>query len=142
MVDINFTLVVELLLFLLFLWGTNRFILRPTVKTIDEREALIRHNEESTERDAEQAEQLEQRHATELSALYRETEERVREARRQAMNARLDRMQQEMKQADAEVARYRSEALAAVEQQRTAARELAPELAEAIEAQLERSLRV
>lgn len=142
MVTINFTLVVELLLFLLFLWGTNRFILRPTVKTIDEREELIRHNEESTRRDLDEAAALEARHAAELGLLYRETEERVREARRNALNARIERVQQEMKNTDAEIARYRQELLAQVEEQRPQARNLAAEVAEAIEAHLERGVGV
>lgn len=142
MVTINFTLVVELLLFLLFLWGTNRFILRPTVKTIDEREALIEHNEELTERDVTDADALEERHAAELSLLYRETEERVREARRAAINARTDRVQQEMKQTDAEIAQYRDEMRARIEEQRPAARKIAPEVAEAIEAHFDRGVRV
>lgn len=142
MVSLNFTLVVELLLFLLFLWGTNRFILRPTVKTIDEREQLVKHNEEFTARDTAEAASLEERRAAELSRLYRETEERVREARRTAMNARLDRLQQEMKEADAEIARYRAELAAQVEQQKSDARSIAPEIAAAIEAQLDRGARV
>jgi F-type H+-transporting ATPase subunit b len=41
MVSLNFTLVVELVLFVLFLFGTTRFILRPALKVIDEREAQM-----------------------------------------------------------------------------------------------------
>lgn len=142
MVSINFTLVVELLLFLLFLWGTNRFILRPTVKTIDERQELLEHNEELTARDLADAQALEERRTAELSRLYRQTEERVREARRAAMNARLDRIQQEMKRADAEIAQFRAELRAQVEEQSSAARKLAPEVAEAIEAHFDRGVQV
>lgn len=142
MVSINFTLVVELLLFLLFLWGTNRFILRPTVKTIDERQELLEHNEELTARDLADAQALEERRTAELSRLYRQTEERVREARRAAMNARLDRIQREMKRADAEIAQFRAELRAQVEEQSSAARKLAPEVAEAIESHFDRGVQV
>jgi F-type H+-transporting ATPase subunit b len=141
-VSLNFTLVIELILFLIFLWGTNKFILRPTVKTIDQREDLVRHNEQSTERDAVLATDLEAQHSIELSRLYRETEERVRDARRMAMNARSTRVQEEMKQADAEIAQFRTEVLAEVDQQRTEARNLAPQVAQAIESHLDRGVRV
>ena len=49
MVTINATIIVELVLFLLFLWGTQRYILAPVLKNIDERE-------DSIEQDRAQAE--------------------------------------------------------------------------------------
>lgn len=142
MVSLNFTLVVELILFLLFLWGTNRFILRPTVKTIDEREELVQRNEELTAHDLADAEALEQQYAARLSELYRQTEDRVRAARHAANNARIDRIQQSMRQADAEITRFREELMARVDEQTPEARRLATQVAEEIEAHLERSVRV
>lgn len=140
MVGINFTLVVELLLFLLFLWGTNRFVLRPSVKTIDEREALIRHNEASSARDEQDAVELELRYESELSRLHREADERVREARRKALDARLDAVQKEMKQADAAIMHYRNEMAARIENQTERAKEMAPEIAATIQRRLREGL--
>ena len=41
MVTLNLTLLIEVGLFLIFLWGTARFILHPLLDSIDERETGI-----------------------------------------------------------------------------------------------------
>lgn len=132
MVTLNLTLLIELGLFLVFLWVTNKFILKPTLRLLDERESMIGRNEEQTEKDQQEAEQLEHTYSQRLVELHREAEERFRNAQRAAMNGRLNRITTERDAAEAEIAKVREAAAARVNEQRDEVKVLAPKLAEDI----------
>lgn len=129
MVTINFTLIVEAVLFLLFLWGTTAFILRPTLKAMDERDASVETDLEQEQTDNEEAGVLEGRYAEGMAAIRRSSDEEFRKERRRALEAHAGTMAGERHKADEAVAGTREEALGQVESQRETYKTLAPDLA-------------
>ncbi len=136
MVTINFTLFVELGLFLVFLWGTGRFILRPLLGSLDEREDLIVHNEEQTQDDVSEAASLEKQHKREVATLRRETDEAFRDARRVALNRHAGVVSEQRGKSESAIGVVREEMQEQVVSQEAAVTELAPDLVVAIAQQL------
>ena len=136
MVSLNLTLLIELGLFLLFMWGTSRFILPRVVQSLDERESSIEAHEQRAQADTERAVELEETYKHETSELHREAEERLRTARRSAQDRHTVTITSEKDRADEEVAEVRDNAAERVKEEREACAEIAPELAEAMLARL------
>ena len=132
MVNINSTLLVQLGLFLLFLWGLNRLVLRPMLKTMDDREDMLRRQEAETDSDTTQAEQAESTYASRIAAARQEAAQRVEEARRAALGERTAALAQRRAEANGAVERVRGKALEAVDEQRQRYADLAPGLVGAI----------
>jgi F-type H+-transporting ATPase subunit b len=128
MVTLNLTLVVELVLFLLFLWGTQVFILRPTVKNIDDREEAVEADLEQARADAQEAEQLEAHYRDEVGRIRREADESYRLAFRQATQEHMEFLTAERIQADEAVAEARREVEARVDQVRPELLESTPQI--------------
>ena len=59
MIALNFTLFVQLCLFLLFLYVTNAIVVRPLLKTIDARNAKIEADQTAADGDAQEAARVE-----------------------------------------------------------------------------------
>ncbi|HOH51273.1 MAG TPA: hypothetical protein PLI98_11085, partial [Candidatus Hydrogenedentes bacterium] len=72
MLSLDFTLVVELLLFLLFLWGTNRAVLRPLLRTMDARQLRMEQDRADAEAAARRAAELDAVYDRRLAAIHRE----------------------------------------------------------------------
>jgi len=136
MVTLNFTLVVELGLFLLFLWGTKAFVLRPVLRLLDTRDETIGEWTEEAAAKTEHAEALEREYAETIVAYHHEADERFREAYQAASNRHLDALHAARLEADAAVARVRAESMRQREQQREAIAAAAPELAAMIRERL------
>ena len=90
MVTLNLTLVIQVVLFLIFLWGTARFILRPILAGIDERENAIEVDHERAAADSTEAEALESQYAQALSAARLRADEAFRHARYETQKAHTD----------------------------------------------------
>lgn len=132
MVVLNFTIVVQLLLFLAFLWGTNRLIIRPILVLMDERDEKLEQDAESALRDTADAESMTARYAREISAARRAATSQIDRARHEATAQRLAAVQERSRQADLEIATAHSEAMAKVEAQQDRCAELVPEVTKAL----------
>ena len=132
MVTINLTIVLQLGLFLLFLWALNKLVLRPVVNSLDAREAALEHDAEAARADASAAQSLESQYAAELSTARTAATvqfERERSAAMDERNQRLARARADGDQAVIEVAR---EGEAQIEAQRPQFGTLAEQLAQAM----------
>ena len=136
MVTLNFTIVVELILFLVFLWGTKRFILRPLLEALDARETSLEESEANAQEAAERAGTLEEQYHRENSAMRREADEAFRGGRRKALNEHGRHLAEERHKADEAVAAAREAARGQVDDERSQCAALAPELADIISDQL------
>ena len=132
MVTINFTIVVQLVLFLLFLWVTNRLVLQPILRVKDERDRRHREDRGAAEADTAEAEKLEADYAAKLAAARREGVVRVEQARREALHERLEALNAHKQESEAQVKATREEAANQIEAARAAYVRLAPGLAEDI----------
>jgi len=137
MVELNLTFIVQLLLFLVFLWGTHRFIIRPILRVIDEREVERKNARETAQSDTRRADALEQEYATKFRACQRKHHQRAEQARRAARKKYLADLGARTKEADQAVAAVRDAARTAAAAERDRYPALAPALAKAIEKRLE-----
>ena len=93
MLSLDFTFFVELALFLLFLWGTNRAVLRPLLHNMDARQLRMEQDRADAATAARRAAELDAEYAQRLAAIHREAAGRVREERARTaaeQRARLD----------------------------------------------------
>ena len=104
MVAINFTIVVQLVLFLTFLWVTNKLVLRPILRVMDERDRTNRENQEASERDTERAQKLESDYAAQIASARRQGVVTVEKARREALNERMQALAARKQAAEDQVA--------------------------------------
>ena len=118
MVDINLTIVVELLLFLIFLWAVNRFIFRPTFKTLDGREDKLRDDTETAEALSGEAAAMEQDYSKKHLNIYREASHAIYHGRRAAQHDHNKVVETLKKEEEQEVALAHDAAMAAVDQER------------------------
>ena len=136
MVSLNLTFLIEVSLFLLFLWGTARFILRPVLKGLDERESSIEHAREQTADDTNEAAMLEKGYIEKLSEIRGHADETYRKARHDTLKGHIQAVADAHEWADQAVAEVREEARGLVEGQRTAIRDSVPEIADLIAGRL------
>lgn len=132
MVTLNFTLLVELILFLVFLWGANVLIIRPALRTLDERDAYIAEAESRAQAETAVAMSEEARYAGEIAKLRRQTEERINAARRRALDERTATLLARRKESDAAVMEAHTDARQQVKAERAKLDALAPDLAAVI----------
>ena len=136
MVTPNLTFFIEVSLFLLFLWGTAHFILRPVLQGLDERAESIDRARKQTEEDINKAEALEGSYLTKLSEMRSQADETYREARRDTLKGHVQAVADAREWADQAVAEVREEARGIVEGQRSAIQDAVPEIAELIASRL------
>jgi F-type H+-transporting ATPase subunit b len=128
MVTINFTIVVQLVLFLTFLWVTNKLVLRPILRVMDERDRTNRENQEASERDTERAQKLESDYAAQIASARRQGVVTVEKARREALNERMQALAARKQVAEEQVAAVHREAMGHVDTARGSYAQLAPAL--------------
>lgn len=132
MVTINLTLFLEVGLFLIFLWGTARFVLRPVLRTLDERDAVIEQDHAQAAVDVEEASALEGQNARELLEIRQGAEEAHRNARYETRKEHADAVTRANEKADQAVAKAHDEAMHLVAGQRGALDTAVPEVADLI----------
>ena len=136
MVTPNLTFFIEVSLFLLFLWGTARFILRPVLQGLDERAESIDRAREQTEENTNEAETLEADYLKKLSEIRGQADEIYHVARRDTLKGHIQAVADAREWADQAVAEVREEARGLVEGQRSAIQDAVPEIAELIAGRL------
>lgn len=128
MVVVNLTLLVELGLFLLFLWAMQRWVLRPLLIVMDERRDKIQNDIAAAEAAEERAAEVERDVFERRREIHREASHRAVEAHREAQEKhqhKIDELRREEERAVAEVRK-------AAEEELTAQRDQFPALAQDI----------
>jgi F-type H+-transporting ATPase subunit b len=138
MVTINATMLVELLLFLLFLWGTQRYILAPVLKNIDEREDSIEQDRAQTEADTTAAQALEKKYRHEIAVIRRNADEQVRAAQQKSQQEHAAFLTDERARAEQSIDEVRKDAQHLVDTEQDSVDAQIPELTKQIEAMLTR----
>ena len=136
MVTPNLTFFIEVSLFLLFLWGTAHFILRPVLRSLDEREMSIEQAHEQAAEDTKETEALEGDYLKKLSEIRGQADEIYREARRDTIKGHIEAVADAREWADRAVAEVREETRGLVEGQRAAIRDAVPGIADLIAGRL------
>ena len=129
MVVLNLTLVIELGLFLVFLWVTNKIILSPILRVMDDRDAKMSQDLQQAETDTAEAEKLEKKYTLVISTERRASHVAFEKARRAAMDEHSAALSAHKREADAAVAVVAEEAEARVEQERQQYDALVPGIA-------------
>ncbi|MBI1318733.1 MAG: hypothetical protein GC168_07265 [Candidatus Hydrogenedens sp.] len=83
MVNLNFTIIVETGLFLVFLWLMYAFVLRPLLKVMDAREAQLTGDETAAAKLEQDCEDTERLYRVSLAAIHQRGSMRVAEAKRE-----------------------------------------------------------
>ena len=136
MVTINFTIVVQLLLFLVFLWGLQRWVLAPMLAAMDEREEVIATNKQTAQEDRKAAEKLEAEYARSLALARREAANVLRSGQAQALKRRNEMIRARRDEVDRLVLEHSEGAFKQVEAERAVFDSVVPGLAEAMLARL------
>lgn len=132
MVTLNITLLIELGLFLIFLWGTAVFIIRPAVQALDERGESIERDAAEAETANQEAETLESRYRSNLADIRLASDEAYRDARRETLQGHIKAVADAHQWADEAVAEARAEAQAKADEQRGPLEHAVPDLADQI----------
>jgi F0F1-type ATP synthase membrane subunit b/b' len=132
MVALNLTLLVQLGLFLIFLWVTNAIILRPTLRVLDDRDSTLEKNREETASDTKEAQSLQSRVSKELATARRGGAVEVERARHDEMASRLEAMTKRKKEAEVMVGTVRDDLQKQVDAEREQYAPLVTTLSETI----------
>jgi len=84
LVNINFTLIAETGLFLVFLWLMYAYVLRPLLKIMDERAAQVAEDEAAAESLESEYQETERGYRLSLAGIHQRAAQRVAEAKREA----------------------------------------------------------
>ncbi len=121
MVNINFTILVETGLFLIFVALMYAYVLRPLLGVVDEREDRMREDEELANRRAQEAVELERSYFRELSELHQQASQRIIDGKREAKRLHDAEIMQKKVEGAAQLANLLKELRSEVREQRTVA---------------------
>lgn len=136
MVTLNFTIVVQLVLFLIFLWGLRQFVVNPMLKQIDDRQHYIEQQESRAKVDIDLAAAQEARYAQAVKDMHQDAEQRFRDARRATLDEQAEIIARQREQCDRAVTIARIDAQKRAQDERASFRQVVPELANAIAARV------
>lgn len=137
MVTINLTLFVLLAMFLAFLWAMHRFIFRPVLALMDQREQKMAEDRAVAREASADAERIEDEYKHRLAAIHREANVHITRARRAAQEQHQAQVDAFKKRADEELQVLRKEIRSDVNSQRDQFGPLAHEIANAMAKKLE-----
>lgn len=133
MVQINFTLIIAMGLFLLFLWVTKRFIFRPILDVMDAREAKLLEDRETMESRTAEARSLETAYSDAKTQAKQSAALRIRKTRNDAWEKSREALHQLRVGKDAEVTAFREALTARHDEERRQYPELLPKLTETMD---------
>lgn len=131
MITLNFTLVVELALFLVFLWVTNQIVVRPLLRTMDARTAKVEQDRAAAEADTQEAQRIEALYVERLANAHQTASQRLHKARFDAYHEGRVVLDELKEQVEQEIAACRASVEEQVEAERRKYPELLPILVEA-----------
>lgn len=132
MVDLNFTLVLQLVLFLVFVWAMKRWIYRPLLQVMDERERCMTEAKEKTKEDQQEAASMEEQYAFALAQSYRKANQVVVSSLQKKQSTLMEDRVRVRREHDGEVSAVRAEMNAVIDQEREAFPELTQTIAQAM----------
>ena len=136
MIVVNFTMLVQVGLFLLFMVVSHRYFLRPVLNNVDEREETIEEDQAQAEKLQEEAERCEVYYARELASARRVAANRIEEARRTALDERFDVIQRAKQESAARLEEAREKQRQRLAKERQRYQDIAPQIAQIIDARL------
>jgi len=136
MVTLNFTLLIELGLFLLFMWVTHKLFFKPVLRTMDERDESIEQDHAQAEEDSKNARSIDAKHIAELTRIRRAAEAEYAEAKRKTSKDHGEFVRAERTRSDQTVAKAREKAILDIEVIRPAVLESSPEMVRLISERL------
>jgi len=136
MIALNFTLVVQLLLFLLFLYVTNKIVVRPILKTMDARSAKVEEDQAAADADCKEAGRVEAAVKDRLTSIHQEEALRLRKARHDEYQKNRRVLEETKRRANADVDAYRAQMDQRVEEERRNYPQLVPAIVEAMDRQV------
>ena len=136
MIALNFTLFVQLGLFLLFLYVTNTIIVRPLLKTVDARTAKLEGDQSAADADAQEAARVEATVKERLTGIHHDEALRLRKARQDAYQKNRDVIEDLKRGANTGVEAYRAQMDRTIEEERNAYPQLIPAIVEAMDRQI------
>lgn len=136
MVTINLTLLIELGLFLIFMWAMKTYVFWPLLKVMDSRDAQLEDDRTVALTDAEAAETLEVKYRSELAEIHHAASRNLVRAHREAQVAHLAEVDALKAEGEAALSVVRQETSETVEAQREHYPELVDVMAEAMDAKL------
>lgn len=137
MIALNFTLIVQFVLFLLFLWGTNRMIFRPLLKTMDARKAKADGDRALAENETREVQELDANYTKRLAASHQASAQRLHQARHDVYQKNREVLDGLKHRADAEVAAERAAMDARIAEERKKFPNLLPGIVEAMDRQID-----
>lgn len=136
MVVLNLTILVEVGLFLIFVWAMNRFVFRPLFRVMDDRDAKTEDDRATALSEGERAERMEKQYAAKVSAIHREASQRVLDVHRAAQQEHNERIASLKETEDRELTAVRAEAERLVAAERPQYPALTTGLADAVAGRL------
>jgi F-type H+-transporting ATPase subunit b len=130
MITINFTILIELTLFLLFLWVSNKLVVRPLLKTIDARDDKIEQDKTFAETARQEAKRLDAQNVEQLTRAHQDAAQRLHKARFDAYHEGRAVLDQLREKGEKDVAEYRAAIEAESDVERRKLETLVPELVE------------
>ena len=118
MVTINLTLLVETGLFLIFLWMMHRFVFRPILRTMDDRDRRLETDQSEAQRLEAEARSLEREYKQRVAEIHRDASHRILSMQRQAQEEHLAGIDALKKREVEELNRVRKEARGQIESER------------------------
>jgi F-type H+-transporting ATPase subunit b len=84
MIDIDFTLIIQAINFIIMLWFLNRFIFQPVLKHVEAREAKVKEIEDGASDFVKRGEEAMAKYEQELSNIRHDASDTVSKARQEA----------------------------------------------------------
>jgi F-type H+-transporting ATPase subunit b len=136
MVTINFTLLVETGLFLVFMWAMHRWVFKPLLAVMDARADQMAEDKKVSVQAVEEAERLEADMALRLSEIHHAASQRVVRMHYKFQQRHHEEVEAFKRQAQQELDAVREESRVVIEEQRKHYDAPAQDLAGAISTQL------
>ena len=136
MVTLNLTMLIELGLFLVFMWVTHKVVFVPALRNMDNRETSIEQDHAQAQENKEKADALNSEYLSELTRIRREAETRLVEAKHKSAKAHMEFVHAERSRSNETVATARQKAFQDAEAIRTTVLDSSPELIQLISERL------
>ncbi|HNR36350.1 MAG TPA: hypothetical protein PKO36_14300 [Candidatus Hydrogenedentes bacterium] len=137
MISLNFTLILQFVLFLIFLWGANTMVFRPLLKVMDDRKAKIENDRAVADAETREVQELDSVYTRRLAEAHQAAAHRLHQARHEVYQRNRDFLEEQKRRADAEVAAERAAMDARIEMERGKFPELLPGIVEAMDRQID-----
>jgi len=136
MVTINLTILVQVGLFLLFLWAMHRLVFQPMLGLMDAREARISADQEAARGEGKQASELEGAYHARVAEMHRISSHRFLAAHRKAQQEHVLRVAELRQREDELIQHLREKSLSELARQRSDFPRLAAALADDVAVRL------